>query len=130
MVSQGPVVSGHRLRDGWFLGHLDAESTILDSHEVHIFRSFDPNQTLHILLAGNRIFNLTNYSGQVEPRFVQRLQPLVSELRHRHATFSLVVLEQTMTELRMLHANAFPGVHHYRHIEPDVHQALVDYLVP
>jgi hypothetical protein len=101
----------------------------MDEHEVHVFVPFDPSRTMHILLAGDRVFDLSNYSGRVKPKLAQQLHPLISELQRRHATFSLVILEQG-TDLHILHADAFPGVHQYRHVEGHVHHALLKYLTP
>ena len=67
-------------------------------------------------------------AGAPSPGLATRVQPLVRELRRRQATFSRVILGWSGEELQLLQATAFPGVHHYRHLENDVHRALLEYL--
>jgi hypothetical protein len=119
----------HRVRDGQFIGRISSDTTVsLNEDELHIFTQFDPLQTIHVLLAGNRVFDLSNERGQVAPTLEAQLLPILAQLQARNATFSFIVLQRDTMGVRLLHASPFPGVHHYRHIESQVHEGLLEYL--
>ena len=57
-----------------------------------------------------------------------KILPLVNELKKREATFSLLVIEQSVLECILIHVTAFPSVFQYGHIA-EVHHALIEYLM-
>jgi hypothetical protein len=122
------VINVHRVRDGQYLGRLGARSTVLDRAEVHLFTPFDPNKIAHILVAGNHVFDLSNYSGSVDSHLMYHMKPLIKELHRRHATFALLILENAPAGFRLLHATAFPGYGQYHYFSARVHAALLEYL--
>ena len=126
-IPAAPAVNVHRLRDGAYLGRYEP-ALPLDEDELYLYTPFDPARVVRLLLAGEQVFDLDKGSGRPEPGLAERVQPLVRELRRRQATFSRVVLGWSGEELHLLQATAFPGVHHYRHLENDVHRALLEYL--
>jgi hypothetical protein len=124
-----PCVNVHLLRDGRYLGKISKSSSVrLNKHDMHVFTGFDPTQTVQLLLAGNRIFNLTRGPSCISPILEDQLDYLIKYLRTNDATFSLLVLQQDADRLRLVHATSFPGVQQYQYMEADVHRALLEYL--
>ena len=75
------------------------------------------------------VFDLDQGSGRLEPGLAARVQPLVTRTAATAGHLQpRVVLGWSGEELQLLQATAFPGVHHYRHLENDVHRALLEYL--
>ncbi len=126
----GPEVNVHRLRDGAFLGRVHPRASVADQdEELRLFRSFDPQRTRTIILAGEQIFDLAQPAGGVAPATEARLRPLIKELKRRNCTFGSLVLQDGEGGLRLLHASTFPLVHQYESLEPEVHHALLEYLL-
>ena len=106
-----------------------SDTLAVDKNELYVFTPFYPRKTSHILLAGHRIFDLSNLSGTIKPELVMKILPLVNELKKREATFSLLVIEQSVLECILIHVTAFPSVFQYGHIKEEVHHALIEYLM-
>lgn len=123
-------VNVHRLRDGYYMGRLaDCEGTI-DPTELHTFTPFSPDRTIHFLIAGRQVFDLSVPDGCVSQERAKQLAPLLYVLRARGASFSLLVVEPSEGKLFIRHSTAFPSIHQYSHIQSTVHQALLRYLIP
>lgn len=128
-VSDGHgAVSLHRLRDGAFLGHMAQWQSDLES-ELVVGTPFDPEMTRHLLVVGRRTFDLSRADGSLEGTAAAKVAPLVAEMRGRHATFALAVVESSNdVSVRLLSTTVFPTFRHFSHVEENVYDALLEFL--
>jgi hypothetical protein len=124
---EAPRVNVHRVRDARFLGtRADlSDASILDE-EACALTGFDPERTRHIVVAGSRAFQIAGPGAPAECPSL--LGPLVSEVRRRHATLSLLVVDHAEEKPRLVHATALPTAGQIRVMEAEIQRSLLEYL--
>src|SRR5579883_1032183 len=124
----GPEVNIHRVRDRSYLGRFSSRTSCDWRRDVYVSTPFDPERTRALLLVGQRLFDLSTPTGEVEQELSEALSPCVQVLQQRQATFCSLIIEWNEARLRFLSLNAFPLYHHYQRLAERVHQALLEYL--
>jgi hypothetical protein len=124
----GPEVNIHCVRDRSYVGRFSSLSARDYPRDVYVSTAFDPERTRALLLVGQRLFDLSTPTGEVERELSELLVPCVQVLQQRQATFCSLIIEWNEAGLRFLSLNAFPLYYHYQRLAERVHQALLEYL--
>jgi hypothetical protein len=124
-----PELNVH-LPDGRYIGRMNKQLELqLHEDEVYTFTGFDPKQIKYILLAADHTFDLSNEHGCLPSLLEEQLSDLILFLRTQNITFGLLVLQIDKPKIRLVRVNPFPALQQYKHIDNEVHSALLEYLV-
>lgn len=124
-----PQVNIHLTRNGEYLGKISKDDRIaLSQDEVFTLTGFDPSLTSQVLLAGNKVFDLTLRSSSLSCQKLNVLQDLISYFRSININFATITLEHTEDTYKIIQINLFPSVQQYQHIENEVNEGLFDFL--
>jgi hypothetical protein len=126
----GLTVNAHRVRDGVFVGRANTFRAEQHREEVMRFTSFDPRRTRHILLAGDREFDLTAVDGVVDEEIAIRAAPITHRLRELGGTFCRIVIEVAPETTRVLDVSCFPDYHQFDHLAEAAFEAVLAWLLP
>jgi len=120
----GEEVNVHNIHGAYLSRLQDVKYSTLGP-EIHVYTPFVPCTVWRLLVVGDSLFDLSSPDGSVNPSRKHYAEGIADELRKRGATFSLAVIGERLEGTELLHATPFPLHHHYAHLEPTVHAALL-----
>jgi len=124
-----PRTTVHRLASGAYAGCFDErEQARLAPGEVYALTPLDPRRTSHLLLAGERCFDLVSGEPLDERRLGEPLERLLALLRAREALLAGVLVELADEGPRLLRVLPAPAVPQRPDLEQAAHAALLGAL--
>jgi hypothetical protein len=128
---RGPRAANvHRLHDGLYLGRVGTDPSILEFDDAVKITYFDPAATIHVIVAGDRLFDLTESKSELHHHHAAQLKSFQEWCHTKGIYFAIIVLEPNGGYFRVLSGSVLPAFQQYRAVEKAVHSSLLEFLDP
>jgi hypothetical protein len=97
--------------------------------EVRVCTGFDPNATRYLLLAGERLLDLSSHGNAPAEHVITAFEPLRRRAAGLSTNFALFVVQSEPSNgMALIHATAYPQYSVLAHAASSAFAALADYL--